>query len=102
MNEIQDTLIQRLCKKGLTTTEMLRVIKDVAHLAQDERGFTRKSIKQKLEGLGWQKHIMDQATLDLIVCVTEDRNQNTSQYSWLRKYSGWTGTKSDGREGNVN
>jgi hypothetical protein len=72
MTKIRNILIQKLCSKGLTSAETTRIIRDVVHIVRGNSGFTQTTVNRKLEVLGWQTHILDPATLDLIVCVSEN------------------------------
>jgi hypothetical protein len=82
VQELTDILIQKLSKKGMTSTEILRIIKDVIYIVRDDGEYTLKGVSQKLGALGWQKHIIDGATLDLIVWIAENNNQcNVQQYT---------------------
>jgi hypothetical protein len=71
MKKLEDILIQKLCGKGLTSAETNLIIRDVARIVHGGRGFTQTTVSRKLEVLGWQRQILDPATLDLIICVAE-------------------------------
>jgi hypothetical protein len=71
MMQLQEILIQKLYNKGLTSAETRRIIADVTRIIHGDRGLTQTSVNRKLEVLGWETHILDPATLDLIMCVAE-------------------------------
>ncbi len=72
MTAVHDALNQKLYKKGLTSTEIRRIIKDAVYIVHGDGGFTQNSVSLKLKVLGWRKEVLDRSILDLMGCVAEE------------------------------
>ncbi|MEA3437040.1 MAG: hypothetical protein U9R43_11285 [Thermodesulfobacteriota bacterium] len=72
MSRIIDMINMKLKGKGLVTVEINHLIKDVFNVIGTERYFTTTSVKQALESLGWEGHILDNYVLELILLLLTD------------------------------
>ncbi len=82
MSKIIDMINMRLKGKGLVTVERNRLIKDVFNVIGGERYFTLTSVKQALESLGWEGHILDNYVLELIfLLLTDEGGFETYRYT---------------------
>ena len=72
MSKIIDMINMRLKEKGLVPIEINRLIKDVSNIVGNERCFTPFGVKQTLENLGWEGHILDNYVLELIFLFLGD------------------------------
>ena len=69
---IWDTLFRRLSDRGLTLLEILRLTKDVFNIVREGGDFTKASVNQKLESLGWRHEIMDEICFELVIYLLEN------------------------------
>jgi len=72
--EILDVLFLRLSAKGLTPAEIIRLIKNSFYIIREGGGPSAALMNQKLEQMGWEEQILDEATFDLIMFWFENRN----------------------------
>jgi len=82
MSKIIDMINMRLKEKGLVPIEINHLIKDVFNVIGGERYFTTTSVKQALETLGWEGHILDNYVLELIfLLLTDEGGFETYRYT---------------------
>ena len=82
MSKIIDMINMRLKEKGLVPIEINRLIKDVFNVIGGKRYFTTNGIKQALESLGWEGHILDNYVLELIfLLLTDEGGFETYRYT---------------------
>ena len=67
MSQINEILIRRLKKKGLTTVAIPGFIRDVGHNISENRSIELLEINRKLHFLGWNGIELDDHTLQLII-----------------------------------
>ncbi len=67
-----DMVSRRLGDRDLVSLERNRLIKDVSNVIGKERYFKLTNLKHALETLGWEEHILDARTLELICLLLED------------------------------
>lgn len=72
MSKIMDMISTRLGDRELVSIEINRLIKDVSNVIGKERYFESSGLKQALKSLGWEEHILDNRTLELICLFLED------------------------------
>ncbi len=72
MSKIMDMISTRLGDRELVSIEINRLIKDVSNVIGKERYFESSGLKQTLKSLGWEEHILDNRTLELICLFLED------------------------------
>jgi hypothetical protein len=75
MEDIIDLLLYKLSKKGLTQVEIPRLVRDVLNIVADGGEFTSGPINLRLETLGWDKAVVDQFTLELIIALLEKEGE---------------------------
>ncbi len=61
----------RLGDRDLISLEINRLIKDVSNVIGQERHFESAGLKGALARLGWEDHILDYRTLELICLFLE-------------------------------
>ena len=76
MTDIIELLLYRLSSKGLTPVEIPRLIKDVLNILGESGEFTTDFINIRLERLGWDKAVLDQAALELIIALLENEDES--------------------------
>ncbi len=74
MSKLADILFKRLGSLHLDSCEINRLIKDVSNTINRQNSFKTLRIKQSLESLGWEEHILDNRTLELIFIFIENEN----------------------------
>jgi len=62
----------RLADRNLIALEINRLIKDVSNVIGKERHFESTGLKKALKNLGWEEHLLDYRTLELIFLLLED------------------------------
>ena len=72
MSKIMDIISTRLGEQNLIPLEINRLIKDVSNVIGKEMYFESSGLKQALKSLGWEEHILDNRTLELICLFLED------------------------------
>ena len=82
MSAIAEMLFSRLGERDMLAVEINRLIKDVSYAVYQENAFAANSLKQSLQHLGWEEHILDYRTLELICLVLEDE---TCLHTLLKK-----------------
>ena len=75
MKKIMDMISTRLGDKELVSLEINRLIKDVSNVISNGRYFESTPLKQSLKSLGWEEHILDYRTLELICLFLEDERE---------------------------
>lgn len=75
MPEILNMIATRLGDRNLISLEINRLIKDVSNLTDKEKPFGSKRLKEALLNLGWEGHILDYRTLELIGLFLEDEKR---------------------------
>ena len=73
MGELIDLLVFRLSDKGVDSTHVPRVIKDVLNIVKDGEDFTVSSVNNRLESLGWGEGIVDEFVFELILSLLENQ-----------------------------
>ena len=76
MTDIIELLLYRLSSKGLTPVEIPRLIKDVLNIIGESGEFTTDFINIRLERLGWDKAVLDQAALELIIALLDNEDES--------------------------
>ena len=66
-----EIISSRLNNKELLSCEINRLIKDVFNIIGNDRGYESSGLKQALRILGWEEHILDYRTLELICSYIE-------------------------------
>jgi len=76
MGEVIDSIVHKLTGKGLITAEIPRLIRDVLNIVTDETDYSAVDVNRRLEGLGWEKGILDGYTFELILFLLEQKKVN--------------------------
>jgi hypothetical protein len=66
-----EIISSRLHSKDLVSSEIRRLIKDVFNYIDKDRNYELYGLKQALKNLGWEEHILDNYTLELICLYLE-------------------------------
>jgi hypothetical protein len=66
MKEMFEIVSIRLSEKGLLPVEISRIIKDVINIIRDGGESTLTLVNEKLERLGWRRHLLDFFSFELI------------------------------------
>lgn len=69
--KILKTICTRLLHKGLMPVEIKRLVKDVLNIIEGGGIFNHAILKQELARLGWEDHILDNYTFELILYYLE-------------------------------
>ena len=72
MSKIMDMISVRLEDRGLVPMEINRLVKDVSNVIDRQRYITLYSVKQGIQTLGWEEHILDNHILELIFMFLDD------------------------------
>lgn len=72
MEKIIDSLLLKLCSRGLTDHEVPWLIRDVLNTLNNDTVFTLEHLNWKLSSLGWEKDLLDGHVLELMLCLIED------------------------------
>jgi hypothetical protein len=72
MRDIVNLLLHCLSRKGLMPLDVKKLIKDVLYVLNDGVEMRPQVVNQRLEDLGWNEKILDEYTLDLILCLLFD------------------------------
>ena len=75
MAKIMDMISTRHSDRDLVSLEINRLIKDVSNVVGEERYFESSSLKQALKKLGWEEHILNYRTMELICMLLEDERK---------------------------
>jgi hypothetical protein len=75
VDRILGLLLIKLTHKGLPSVEVQRLVKDVANIVKDGGDFTVNIVNSRLENLGWERGLIDESTLNLIICLMENEGQ---------------------------
>ena len=75
MSKIMDIISIRLRDRGLVPIEINRLIKDVSNIIGREWHYTPTGLKQSLVSLGWDKYILDNYILELILLSLDDEER---------------------------
>jgi len=70
----KDDLFLRFEIKGFMPVEIPDLIKDILNIVRNSERFTKTSINQELESLGWGIGVLDNVTYKLIPSLVEDDN----------------------------
>jgi len=70
----KDDLFLRFEMKGFMLVEIPDLIKDILNIVGNSDRFTKTTINQELESLGWGIGIIDNVTYRLITSLVEDNN----------------------------
>ena len=73
MLNIRNMISGRLKNKGLVPIEITRLIKDVYNIKGSVWYFTTVEVKYALERLGWERYLLDNHTLELILLHLDDQ-----------------------------
>ncbi len=76
MGEVIDSIVHKLTDKGLIIAEIPRLIGDVLNIVRDETDSSAGDVNRRLEGLGWEKGILDGYTFELILFFLEQKQGN--------------------------
>ncbi len=72
MSQLANVLFKRLGRLHLESYEINRLIKDVSNSINRQNSFKTPHIKKSLESLGWEEHILDNRTLELLFIFIEN------------------------------
>ena len=72
MKNIKDDLFLRFEIKGFMPVEIPDLIKDILNIVRNIERFTKTSINQELESLGWGIGVIDNVTYELITSLVEN------------------------------
>ncbi len=72
MSTLANILFERLGHLQLDACEIDRLIKDVSNTIGERHSLQTPSIKKSLETLGWEAHILDNRTLELLLVVIDN------------------------------
>ena len=75
MSNILEIISSRLDNRDLVSCEINRLIKDVSNFIDRKRNHELAGLKQALKNLGWEEHILDYHTLELICLYLEGRQE---------------------------
>lgn len=67
-----EMIFTRLENRRLVPLEINRLIKDVSNIVGPKRLFESTSVKKILKRLGWEEHVLDYRTLELINAFLEN------------------------------
>jgi hypothetical protein len=70
---IRNMISGRLKNRGLAPIEITRLIKDVYNITGSVWYFTTVEVKYALERLGWERYLLDNYTLELILLHLDDQ-----------------------------
>ena len=73
MPTLMNIISTRLGNRKLIALEINRLIKDVSNVIGKESYFESTRLKKALKRLGWEEHILDYHTLELICLLLEDQ-----------------------------
>lgn len=76
MSKIMDMILMKLMDKGLVPIEINRLIKDVSNVIGKGRNFTLTSVKQDIQSLGWEGHVLDNRIMELIYMFLDDEERS--------------------------
>ncbi len=74
MSQLAAILFKRLGNLQLDSCEINRLIKDVSNTIGRQSSFKTTHVKQSLENLGWEEHILDNRTLELLFVFIENES----------------------------
>ena len=74
---IRNIISGRLKNRGLAPIEITRLIKDVYNITGSVWYFTTVEVKYALERLGWERYLLDNYTLELILLHLDDQALST-------------------------
>ena len=77
MLNIRNIISGRLKNRGLAPIEITRLIKDVHNITGSVWYFTTVEVKYSLERLGWERYLLDNYTLELILLHLDDQALST-------------------------
>jgi len=72
MPEIKDVIKTRLGNRKLLSPEINRLIRDVSNIVGRESCLEPLLLKKALYSLGWDEHLLDYRTLELICVYIEN------------------------------
>jgi hypothetical protein len=72
MEALDDILLSRLTKKGITPLEVRGLIRDILNIIGPGGDFTVPMINDRLSALGWEDKVMDEYTFDLMLWFLEE------------------------------
>ena len=71
MEQVTDLLVRRLSYKEVLPDEVPWLVRDVLNVLGDSEATSVSMINQRLALFGWDKQILDEFTLALIVCLID-------------------------------
>jgi hypothetical protein len=80
VEQIIEVLLRRLAHKGVSPDEVPWLIRDVLNAVGDAGEHVVNAVNRRLTMLGWDEEILDEATLALIICLTEERGEGLVEY----------------------
>jgi len=75
MEYFTDLLLKRLAYKEVLPDEVPWLVRDVLNAVSDAEEASVHMINRRLAMLGWDKEILDEFTLALIMCLVEERDE---------------------------
>ena len=73
MLNVRNIISGRLKNRGLAPIEITRLIKDVYNITGSVWYFTTVEVIYALERLGWERYLLDNYTLELILLHLDDQ-----------------------------
>ena len=73
MLNVRNIISGRLKNRGLAPIEITRLIKDVYNITGSVWYFTTVEVNYALERLGWERYLLDNYTLELILLHLDDQ-----------------------------
>jgi len=70
--QVTDLLLRRLSNNGVSPDEVPWLVRDVLNAVGEAEETSVSMINRRLAVLGWDKEILDESTLALIMCLTEE------------------------------
>ncbi len=75
MSEIEETLSLRLSSKVHSSIEINRLIKDTSNIIFRRSHMPKVTVINSLMNIGWENHLLDNLTLDLIFWCLENEGE---------------------------
>jgi len=83
MSKIMEIISTRLNNKELLSCEINRLIRDVFNIIGKDRSYESSRLKQALRILGWEEHILDYRTLELICLHLEAGSKDPTRCRYV-------------------
>jgi len=80
MEQLTDLLLRRLSYKGVSPDEVPWLVRDVLNAVGEVEETSVSMINRRLAILGWDKEILDEFTLALIMCLIEKNDERRVEH----------------------